>query len=363
LVSMPNGILAGFVNNEIWFCEPYLPHAWPANYMLTTEFPIVGLGVFGTTLVVCTTKNPYLVSGTTPSTMSQEKLPIVQPCVSKTSIASDQYGVVYACPIGLVAIGNGIMDVITTPLYTRDEWATVNPTSLIGATYNNLYFGFYNDLLSDNAGCLVLARNDTPQLVQLTASIRNVFVQRTTGNMYYINNADGLVYQINADPVNNTIFWWKSKVFDVPQPCTFGAMKVYANYTYMNSANAYNTYIQQFITSNQTLFASGAPLGGALAQSALNTYAIDSSALVNIPSLAATRYINVTVYGDGNYIWSGNFTSIAAVRMPAGVKCTEWEITITGNTPVEAITMASTMRELNTPLGDKAPWMPLAITA
>ena len=63
LVAMPNGILAGFEGNQIYFSEPYYPHAWPDIYALTVDYPIVGLGVYDTTLVVLTTKFPYLISG------------------------------------------------------------------------------------------------------------------------------------------------------------------------------------------------------------------------------------------------------------------------------------------------------------
>ncbi|MGN1208694.1 MAG: hypothetical protein ACI4SV_00210, partial [Duodenibacillus sp.] len=130
LVSMPNGFLAGFVHNQVWFSEPYLPHAWPSTYMLTTDSPIVGLGVYGNTLVVTTTRQPYTISGTHPSSMAQEKQPMLQPCVNKRSIAYDQYGVLYASSYGLVAIAGGQMDVFTREIITQDEWQNFNPTTM-----------------------------------------------------------------------------------------------------------------------------------------------------------------------------------------------------------------------------------------
>ena len=33
LVGMANGMMAGFVGNSVYFCEPYFHHAWPAEYM------------------------------------------------------------------------------------------------------------------------------------------------------------------------------------------------------------------------------------------------------------------------------------------------------------------------------------------
>ena len=44
LAAMPNGILVGWVGNTLYFSENYRPHAWPAEYQLAVEHPIVGLG-------------------------------------------------------------------------------------------------------------------------------------------------------------------------------------------------------------------------------------------------------------------------------------------------------------------------------
>ena len=42
-VSLGNGMIAGWRANELWFCEPYRVHSWPVQYVLVTEYPIVGL--------------------------------------------------------------------------------------------------------------------------------------------------------------------------------------------------------------------------------------------------------------------------------------------------------------------------------
>lgn len=169
LVAMPNGILAGFIGNQIYFSEPYYPHAWPDIYSLTVDYQIVGLGVYETTLVVLTTRFPYLISGVSPASMTQQKLPIPQPCVSKKSIASDQYGVLYASPSGLVSLGSGSQDVVTTPLYTHDEWTQLNPETMMGVIYNNLYIGFYT--LASGVQSIVIARGIYPHYQNLTTRL------------------------------------------------------------------------------------------------------------------------------------------------------------------------------------------------
>lgn len=102
---MANGVMVGFRDNEVYFSEPYLPHAWPARYRLTVDYPIVALGSFGTTIVVATEGRPFLITGSHPESMSQLELDLIEPCVSARSMASMGHGVVYASRNGLVYVG------------------------------------------------------------------------------------------------------------------------------------------------------------------------------------------------------------------------------------------------------------------
>jgi len=295
LVALPNGILAGFTGNQIWFCEPYLPHAWPVSYMLTTDYPIVGLGTFESSLFVGTTKEPYVITGTSPSSMSQSKLSMLQPCVSKFSIASDQYGVLYASPNGLVSITSGQSDVITTGLYTRDDWQTLNPASMIGALYNDMYIGFYN--VGSNYNGVVMLRQDNPPLVNFSASVRCLFIEPTTGIIYILSNVDNKVYSLDTSTTSNTTFDWKSKKFLHPKPVSYAALQLHADWVYM-----------------------AAHSGSSL---------------------------TITIYADGVSVYSGSPTTDFPVRI-AAVRAYIWEIEITGNVPVRRINIATTMNEIGT---------------
>src|SRR5690606_18334280 len=86
LTAMPNGMMAAFVGKDLYFCEPFRPHAWPEIYVLTTDFPIVALGALGTTLWVLTEGYPYRVSGTTPGSMVMDKVEANLPCVNARAV-------------------------------------------------------------------------------------------------------------------------------------------------------------------------------------------------------------------------------------------------------------------------------------
>lgn len=292
LVALPNGILAGFVGNQIWFCEPYLPHAWPETYVLTTDHPIVGLGVFGNSLFVGTTEQPYVVTGTTPLSMQQEKLPIVQPCVSKASIASDQYGVLYASPNGLVGIGAGTNDVVTNALYTRDEWQALNPSSMAGVLYNNMYFGFYN--VAGVRDSIVIQRNDNPPLANYSVAAKATFVEPSTGALYILSAVDNKIYQQDASAVNTTVYQWKSKRFVLVKPISFAAMQIHADYA----------------------------------------------------SLGAGKYINVKIYANGVQVHSQDVTSPAPFRLPAAGVHYDWEFEFSGNVAIRRVVIATSISEI-----------------
>ena len=113
LTAMPNGMMAAFSGKELYFCEPFKPHAWPDSYSLTCDYEIVGLGSFGSSLAVLTKGNPYLVSGTSPDSMIMEKLEINLPCINSRSIQDLGYAIAYASYDGLVMVSSSGANVVT----------------------------------------------------------------------------------------------------------------------------------------------------------------------------------------------------------------------------------------------------------
>lgn len=223
MMALPNACLAGFVGNEVCFSEPGLPHAWPNKYRMTTETDIVGLGAFGTTLVVLTTSVPYIATGVEPASMSMQKMELQQACVSKRSIVNTGDTVLYASPDGLVAVGTGGASLITQALFTRDDWQALVPSSISAYFFEGRYIAFYN-----------------------TGSITGGFVIDPTEKQFYdlgfyatagyndlVNDALFLMVGSNIvkfeGSASNLTYTWKSKKFLLPKPCNFSAAMVQAN--------------------------------------------------------------------------------------------------------------------------------------
>lgn len=139
LTSLPNGLMAAFSGKDLYFCEPYIPHAWPEKYVLTVDFDIVGLVGFGSNLAVLTEGTPYVAQGLSPDNMALEKLEAGLPCVSRRGIVDLGYAALYPSADGLVLISGNETQIITEGLFTREQWRDLVPSSISAARFERKY--------------------------------------------------------------------------------------------------------------------------------------------------------------------------------------------------------------------------------
>jgi hypothetical protein len=224
LVGMPNGIMAGFFDNTVAFCEPYVPYAWPVGYQISTEHPIVGLGVFGQTLFVGTMGNPYFISGADSASMSAQKLDSTQACVSRRSIAAVQGGVLFASPDGLCAADANGVTVVSAGIYTREDWQALNPASMFGADHENICYLFYNNGMP---GCLTFDLS-AKKLGRIELQATAAFVDRITDTMYL---AYGTSITALFGGATRRTGKWKSGKATLPKQSSFAWLKVMGDQT------------------------------------------------------------------------------------------------------------------------------------
>lgn len=332
LVSMSNGMIAGWRGNEVWFCEPYLPHAWPAAYSISVDYPIVGMGVVGQTLIVCTSSSPYAITGVNPSTMSMARLATVEPCLSRGSIVSAPEGVYYSAPSGIVRADAGIAVPVTSDIVTKDQWLTRLTTSRLRAarlgsayyTYGAARAGVFEPTAFETTAFTQTdftgARNGA--LIDLTAShaswvelvsvdpILNVFSDPWTGEVLFIRNGVVYLVDVSASASYGTAVW-RSKIYQTSQKKNLGACRV-------NFSVPAGTPAQ--ITENTTQ---------------------------PQPTLGANQYALLRVYADGNLIVTREVRKSGEVmRFPSGFKADYWQVEIETRVAINSIELASSPREL-----------------
>jgi hypothetical protein len=223
LTVMPNGVLAGFNDNQLCFSEPFLPYAWPNEYRPTTENPIVGIASIGYGLLVVTTGRPYLALGTTPKSIELKQMDSNQSCVSKRSLVDVGNAVIYASPDGLAQGSASGVQLISDDLFSRDQWQALKPES-IHAYYHDEKYIFFYDNGGKQGGYILDPSAKTGALTELDFYVDSGFNDLATDTLYLLKDGDILSFQ-HGEPVSYT---WRSAQFQLPNLMPYSVCRVVA---------------------------------------------------------------------------------------------------------------------------------------
>jgi len=278
-----NGVMAGFLNNDVWLCEPYLPHAWPARYRKSMPFGVVGLGSFDSMLVVLTKGAPYAGSVPHSSQFVPQKVGGGRACVAKRGIVSYPFGVVYPSTEGLGIIGPGGYELLTEPYFTEDEWEAIAPSSLHAYALGNRYFGFYTDG-GTSRGFIFNPRDPRSGFIYVDTYATAGYVDPLRKNLYLQVGDDIKKW----DSTSTKSYTWKSKVFTMPKPI--------------------NPAVAQVI---------------------------------------ATSYpVTLKLYADGTLKHTATVASGEPFSLPTGYKARDFEVQLEGTASVRGVAVAETIQEL-----------------
>lgn len=390
LISLPGGILAGKVGNEICFSEPYQPHAWPAAYRIPVDYPIVGLGASNSNLVACTTGTPYIVTGSDPSSMSITKVDAKEPCISKRSIVDFGFGVAYASPNGLVIVSTQGTANVTETIMTRDQWQKlVGYTTYLSAApqitaakYRGKYL-FFSAAGSLLASFGIVDKQNKPSFYYGAlhgdgglARAKALFVnQEFEDQLYYCDNskrvllygypAPGSAWDANFQPVagglNYHVAQWTSRKFKLPKAASLAYVRVEADLS-----NAHAAYLSRDdnIVANSAIKAATneSPIAGhTIAEDAIAGGAgvpIFAPGQTLIPFAYQQGYVRIDVYAgnsgghhggtidavsfvDSFYVVSGAAIAIASIG-----KYDVWQVYVQATCRVKRIQLAESAQEL-----------------
>lgn len=347
LVALPSGSMAGFRDNEVWFSEPGYPHAWPVKYMQTFDSKVVGIKAFGNNLAVTTVGYPYMGSGVHPESFTFQKLPFMEPCVSKRSMAADEFGTIYASANGFVSIGFDANGVISREYMTRDDFSKFAPDTMTGVIYERRYYGFYDSSIFGSGG-VVFARNEEAPLGTLDFVATAATIESKTARMLYVDKFDNNLYHFSPLEALPLTYRWKSKLYYANAVTNLGCFRVRgredsdADLIYQAQVDAQNATIS---SSNATVFSSG-NLMSAVNESAFNEIAgVNGSAMQPLIPAVSSK-VGVTFWGGSNLLLSGDYALNQVHRLPAGMRYLGAEIAITGQREVLYVEMATSPQEL-----------------
>lgn len=316
MVTMPNGMVAGWVGNDIWFCEPYLPHAWPAAYTVSVEYPIVGLGVIGSSLVACTEGYPYAATGNAPSVMSFSKIQIDEPCLSKGSIVSTIEGVYYASMNGLIKANPLQVVNVTRPACDNKAWQSlVDPANLRAVRFNDSYLSFSVPPSSMTQGLLV---DSMDQRVAFTKhnpalTVNNIQQDLFSTSAIFISGTGVYTWDtVGATPPLPYV--WKSKKFQLPYSDNLSAGKIYFNI----------------------------PTG-------LSITPTSPSANTLGETFGANMYLLLNVYADDRLVLTWEVQNSGdLIRLPSGFKADVYQFEVYSRVNITSMQFGTSVKELRT---------------
>ena len=356
-VVMPNGFFLAWSGRDIHFSETYRPHAWPAAYDLSTQYKIIGAGVFGQSAGIVTSGHPYFATGTAPENTTLTKNNSAEPGLSPLSIVPLPYGVLYASQNGLTLMSAKGVTSATSGIITKDEWLNnYSPETLVAAQYEEQYLGFF----TENQGIAINPSEPQESFIQFDAFNRIDMVQtdEQTGELYVIRA--GVVYLWDDPAQQRVAYKWRSKTFYFAKPCNMGAavvdMEPLADIiedleTVVAEARAYNT--ERIKTRLQPIATAAMgssyvePMPPPFDEIPQNRMSIGGSPLLDLSQLMARNSdVRFTVYVDGEVVFSEQVSDKKMFKLPSGFKNDIWEFEVSGRRTIFSITVAETARGL-----------------
>lgn len=316
MTALPNGMLCGWVGNEIWFSEPYRPHAWPAKYQISTEYDIVAMVGAAQSLIIGTEGYPYVATGVSPPSMTLARIASAEPCQARNSMVGSPYGAYYASPNGLIFVTpTGAVQNLTRATVSKQVWQEILELHLLRAALLNGAYVVYNgiseqafqedafqtdafqqfDDTNARKGALVEFQDARVGFSRLFAPhvIYNVSQDIWTGEVLLVMDNGVSVLDLTYPDMSE--YSWLSKIFSLPKPDNLGAIKI--------------TY--------------DAPLGAAPVAGTVTVYAGGTSRMVRaIPA------------------------SDQVFRLPSGFKANNYQLAVTGNLVIKSIQVGASVKDL-----------------
>lgn len=299
-VMLPGGLMAAFLGKDVYRSVAYMPHAWSVEDRVTVADNVVALGVYGNSLLVTTEGMPYVVIGD-----SLERLEKGAACVSKRSLVDMGYTCIYACPSGLMQVGQSAVDLVTENLFTQEKWLEYcDPTTIHAYQYDGKYVAFHS------TGGFIF----DPSNLDFTPIT-------TTANAGYFDVKTGELFLCATAAVTNwhkgtgkQTYTWKSGIITLPEAVSHSCAQVIADdYTSLT--------LEVYSKSNAV------------------------ADVAKLTTVYAPR--GFTVGSDGVLKYTKTVLSGEPFRMPSWLPAEKWWVAVSGTSTVTSVAIGESMEDLD----------------
>lgn len=222
----PNGILSGYANRTLYFCEPYLPHAWPSEYTITVKNTILNTVWISAGLLVVTTGEPVVITGAHPKSFTVYTPERWWSCSSARSLVDMGGWAIYQSPDGLVAVSGLEFSLVTEPFYDNNTWRADIPADSIAGNSEGRYVLFWDNGVGTKGGVIFDPLMQKNALTTTDQYSNLVYHDNVTGTLLVRDGSNTLA---RFDTGTAMTYTWRSKIHQFPHPVNFAYLEVIAN--------------------------------------------------------------------------------------------------------------------------------------
>jgi hypothetical protein len=188
LIALQSGFYVGFVGRTVKHSYPYLPYAWNPAYDIEAKNPVVAVVEAPGGYYILTQDEPEMVQGTGPEDIQRISIQFNQGCSSRHGVVKYGGSVLYPSPDGIVSLSGLSPSLVTSNVFTREQWAAFSPSTMIGAIHDGQYH-----LVSENTHLIW----DIETGMFVTSDVRS--------DAFYVNNQEDLLYYV----LGQAIYKWR----------------------------------------------------------------------------------------------------------------------------------------------------------
>lgn len=355
LRAHPNGFSVASKNNVLHFTEPFKPWAWIEDYEIPIDAQIIGVGIFGSTIVCATDANIYTFSGPHPDSLYKQKHSF-QPCLSQRAVVETDSGVLFPSAEGFQLVsGSGIKN-ITSDHFSPEDWEDFELSTMHGTWFNKAYYGFYKS--ADHEGQLRIdflnfsittgaGYHQAGHVALLDGKFRTIYNSSLSAPAtYYISEWD-------ADTSAYINYSYKTPRYILEKPANFKVAQVILDTDFYNEVLDIigDGSVLTGLNNTQWNLPPATSYGyddlmGPLNGRSFNAQDVNGDTLYSLSSLGVQDYVDFHVYVDGVLKFTKQVKNSNMFKLPRGFKNKKWEIVVEGMIPIKRIVMATSTEEI-----------------
>lgn len=347
LRSHPNGFFVASKDNEIHFSEPFYHHAWPEDYVIYLDAQIVGLGIFGSTIVVATDANIYTLSGPHPDSLYKQRHSF-QPCLSQRAVVEIDDGVMFPSAEGFQLVNASGVANVTADLFKPSDWEMYYLSTMHGVWYNKSYIGFYSGTNGDGYVRIDFTNNTVTAGAQYhyaayVSIVDGIF--RTIAKTSLTDTATLYISRWNYLSTSYRNFQWKTGRYIFTKPCNMSVAQVYLDIDFIADVEEILGGENTLSDLNAAEWALGVP-DAAMNDFVINAQDTNGDNLYDLAALGVQDYVTFNLYADSVLKFTKQVTSSKMFKLPRGYKAKEWEVELVGMITVRRIVVSTTTKDL-----------------